>query len=76
MLYHTNRVKEWAYELESTYPNKRIQLIVNKSDISASKEGIAISAGINGAGKSMQLAWQGYRQRVVQATSRHLHRRV
>ena len=37
-------VKSWVSELESTYPNKRIQLIVNKSDISASKEGIAISA--------------------------------
>lgn len=37
-------VKNWVSELESTYPNKRIQLIVNKSDISASEEGIAISA--------------------------------
>ncbi len=37
-------VKSWVIDLESTYPNKRIQLIVNKSDISASEEGIAISA--------------------------------
>lgn len=37
-------VKSWVEELKSTYPNKRIQLIVNKSDISASEEGIAISA--------------------------------
>jgi len=37
-------VKTWVSELESTYPNKRIQLIVNKSDLNASAEGIAISA--------------------------------
>ena len=37
-------VKLWVEELKSTYPNKRIQLIVNKSDINASSEGIAISA--------------------------------
>ncbi|MDG1332927.1 MAG: tRNA uridine-5-carboxymethylaminomethyl(34) synthesis GTPase MnmE [Crocinitomicaceae bacterium] len=37
-------VKAWVAELEGTYPNKRIQLIVNKSDLSASSEGIAISA--------------------------------
>ncbi|MCJ8290591.1 MAG: tRNA uridine-5-carboxymethylaminomethyl(34) synthesis GTPase MnmE [Crocinitomicaceae bacterium] len=37
-------VKTWVSELEATYPNKRIQLIVNKSDLNASTEGIAISA--------------------------------
>lgn len=37
-------VKNWVEELSSTHPNKRIQLIVNKSDLSASSEGIAISA--------------------------------
>lgn len=37
-------VKGWVSDLESTYPNKRIQLIVNKSDLSASNDGIAISA--------------------------------
>lgn len=37
-------VKSWVHELESTYPTKKIQLIVNKSDINASSEGIAISA--------------------------------
>lgn len=39
-----SEVKNWVEELTSTHPNKRIQLIVNKSDLSASSEGIAISA--------------------------------
>lgn len=39
-----NEVKTWVSELEATYPNKRIQLIVNKSDLHLSSEGIAISA--------------------------------
>ena len=39
-----NEVKTWVSELEATYPNKRIQLIVNKSDLHPSSEGIAISA--------------------------------
>lgn len=37
-------VKNWVEELSSTHPNKRIQLIVNKSDLSSSSEGIVISA--------------------------------
>ena len=39
-----SEVKSWVSDLEATYPNKRIQLIVNKSDLHASNEGIAISA--------------------------------
>lgn len=39
-----NEVKEWVAQLEESYPNKRIQLIVNKSDLGASSEGIVISA--------------------------------
>jgi tRNA modification GTPase len=37
-------VKKWVEDLTSTHPNKRIQLIVNKSDLNTSSEGIVISA--------------------------------
>ena len=40
----TNDVKTWVEELKLRHPNKRIQLIVNKSDLTSSSEGIAISA--------------------------------
>lgn len=39
-----SEVKNWVEELKSIHPSKRVQLIVNKSDLSASFEGIVISA--------------------------------